>query len=81
MSADTILMPIPGASDPVPVAREEQVRPDGRVELVGLPKDKIRTALEKAGLDARQAKLRAKQLWHWIYNRGVTDFSAMTDFA
>ena len=81
MSADTSLMPIPGAADPVPVAREEQVRPDGRVELVGLSKDKIRTALEKAGLDARQAKLRAKQLWHWIYNRGVTDFSAMTDIA
>jgi hypothetical protein len=32
-------------------------------------------------LDARQAKLRSKQLWHWIYNRGVTDFSLMTDVA
>ena len=27
------------------------------------------------------AKLRAKQLWHWIYNRGVTEFALMTDIA
>src|SRR3546814_9808565 len=29
----------------------------------------------------KQAKLRGKQLWHWIYNRGATDFTAMTDIA
>jgi 23S rRNA (adenine2503-C2)-methyltransferase len=32
-------------------------------------------------MDAKQAKLRAKQLWHWTYHRGVTDFDAMTDIA
>ena len=26
-----------------------------------------------------QAPFRAKQLWRWIYNRGATDFAAMTD--
>jgi 23S rRNA (adenine2503-C2)-methyltransferase len=81
MSADTALMPIPGPSDPVPVRREPVARADGRVELVGLPREHIRTALEAAGLDPRQAKLRAKQIWHWIYNRGVSDFAAMTDIA
>jgi 23S rRNA (adenine2503-C2)-methyltransferase len=81
MSADTSLMPIPGAADPVPVAREVLSRPDGRVELIGLSKPQIREALEVAGLDARQAKLRAKQLWHWMYNRGATDFETMTDIA
>ena len=35
----------------------------------------------EAGLDEKQAKLRAKQLFHWIYHRGVTDFAAMTDIA
>lgn len=54
---------------------------DPRVELIGLTRDAIRAALEGAGMDARQAKLRSKQLWHWIYNRGVTDFSLMTDIA
>ena len=81
MSADTSLMPIPGAVDPVPVARGASARVDGKVELVGLTKDQLRAALEAGGLDAKQAKLRAKQIWHWIYNRGATDFSAMTDIA
>jgi 23S rRNA (adenine2503-C2)-methyltransferase len=81
MSADTTLMPIPGAIDPVPVARGAASRADGRTELVGLSKPQLREALQEAGLDEKQAKLRAKQLWHWIYNRGITDFPAMTDIA
>ena len=74
-------MPIPGHIDPVPVARPAQPRADGRVDLVGLARPEIRAALEAAGLDAKQAKLRSKQLWHWIYNRGVTEFTGMTDIA
>jgi len=81
MSADTALMPIPGPADPVPVPRAASPRADGRVNLVGLAKEAIRAALADAGLDPKQAKLRAKQIWHWIYNRGVTDFDAMTDIA
>ena len=81
MSADTTLMPIPGPVDPVPVPRAATPRADGRVQLVGLPRDEIRAALESAGLEPKQAKLRAKQIWHWVYNRGVSDFSAMTDIA
>ncbi|MBA2918697.1 23S rRNA (adenine(2503)-C(2))-methyltransferase RlmN [Sphingomonas sp. MAH-20] len=74
-------MQIPGHIDPVPVPRAAPARADGRVDLVGLSKAEIRAALAGAGLDERQAKLRAKQLWHWIYNRGVTDFALMTDIA
>src|SRR3954454_618879 len=81
MSADTAIMPIPGAQDPVTVPRAAPARADGRVELVGLSKDQIRAELEAAGLEPRQAKLRAKQVWHWIYNRGVTDFANMSDVA
>jgi 23S rRNA (adenine2503-C2)-methyltransferase len=81
MSADTNLMPIPGPVDPVPVPRAATSRADGKVELIGLPKEEIRAALEAAGLEPKQAKLRAKQIWHWIYNRGVSEFAAMTDIA
>jgi 23S rRNA (adenine2503-C2)-methyltransferase len=82
MSADTQLMPIPGPIDPVPVPRAPLAeRADGRVELVGLSREAMRAALMAAGLDERGAKLRAKQIWHWIYNRGVTDFALMTDIA
>jgi 23S rRNA (adenine2503-C2)-methyltransferase len=81
MSADTSLMPIPGPIDPVPVPRAAAPRADGRVELVGLSKEQIRAAFDGAGLEPRQAKLRAKQVWHWIYNRGVSDFAGMSDIA
>jgi len=75
------LMPIPGHIDPVPVPRQTVAREDGRVDLVGLSKVELREALLAAGMDAKQAKLRAKQIWHWIYNRGATEFTAMTDIA
>jgi 23S rRNA (adenine2503-C2)-methyltransferase len=74
-------MQIPGHIDPVPVPRAATPRDDGRTDLIGLPKTEIRAALETAGMDPKQAKLRAKQLWHWMYNRGVTDFALMTDIA
>ena len=81
LTVSTPPMPIPGHVDPVPVPRGLAPRPDGRTDLVGLSKPEIRAALEAAGFDARQAKLRSKQLWHWIYNRGATEFAAMTDIA
>lgn len=77
----TAPMPIPGLIDPVPVPRPAPERDDGRVDLVGLPREAIREALAGAGLEAKQAKLRAKQIWHQIYNRGATDFEAMSDIA
>jgi 23S rRNA (adenine2503-C2)-methyltransferase len=81
MTVATTLMPIAGAIDPVPVKRALEARADGRIELVGLSKDAMRAELEAAGMEPRQAKLRAKQIWHWIYNRGASDFSGMTDIA
>lgn len=79
--ADTALMSIPGQIDPVPAPRDITPREDGRVDLIGLPKKRIAELFEAAGLDAKAAKLRAKQVFHWLYHRGVTDFEAMTDIA
>jgi len=79
--ADTALMPIPGPVDPVPVARDITPRSDGRADLIGLPRTQIAQLFAGAGLDVKQAKLRAKQVYHWIYHRGATDFEAMTDIA
>jgi 23S rRNA (adenine2503-C2)-methyltransferase len=77
----TPLMPIPGHVDPVPVPRDVTPRADGRIDLVGLARSAITSLFAEAGLDAKAAKLRAKQVFHWIYHRGVTDFEAMTDIA
>jgi 23S rRNA (adenine2503-C2)-methyltransferase len=75
------MMPIPGLIDPVPVPRPEPTAADARPDLVGRSRESIRALLEEAGLDARQAKLRAKQIWHQIYNRGATEFEVMSDIA
>jgi 23S rRNA (adenine2503-C2)-methyltransferase len=74
-------MQIPGHIDPVVTPRAKTLREDGRVDLVGLSKDAIGVELAAAGLDVKAAKLRAKQIWHWVYNRGATDFAQMTDIA
>ena len=79
--ADTNLMSIPGHVDPVPVPRDVTPRSDGRVDLIGLPRPRIAELFVEAGLDAKAARLRAKQVFHWLYHRGVTEFEAMTDIA
>ncbi|HMO75940.1 MAG TPA: 23S rRNA (adenine(2503)-C(2))-methyltransferase RlmN [Sphingopyxis sp.] len=73
-------MQIPGHIDPVTTGTVP-LRGGNRIDLVGLTREGIRAALEAAGLDAKAAKLRGKQIWHWIYHRGVTEFDAMTDIA
>ena len=51
--------------------------PDGRRDLLGL--DRAELAAELAAVGA--PPFRARQLWHWIYHRGVVDFAAMTSLA
>ncbi|CAM8623944.1 23S rRNA (adenine(2503)-C(2))-methyltransferase RlmN [Sphingobium sp.] len=80
-SAASPLMPIPGLIDPVPVPRAVTPREDGRIDLMGLSRPQIKAVLEEAGLDVKAAKLRSKQLFHWLYHRGTTEFDAMTDLA
>ncbi len=79
--SDTALMPIPGMIDPVPTPRDITPRADGRVDLLGLTTKGIAALFERAGLDAKAAKLRARQVFHWIYHRGISDFEVMTDIA
>src|ERR1700748_3166174 len=45
--------------------------------LVGLSRDELATELATRGA----APFRARQLWHWIYHRGVSDFASMTTLA
>ena len=47
---------------------------DEKRNLVGLSRDELVAELATLG----EKPFRAKQLWHWIYHRGVTDFAEMT---
>ena len=50
--------------------------------LSGMTRAEIADAVADAfGLDAKKAKMRANQLWRWIYHYGKTDFAEMTDIA
>lgn len=79
--ANTALMSIPGQVDPVPAPRDITPRADGRIDLMGVPKERIQELFAEAGLDPKQAKLRSKQVFHWIYHRGVSEFADMTDIS
>ena len=48
--------------------------PDGRRELVGLSRAELAAALGEIG----EKPFRAKQVWHWIYHQGATEFAAMS---
>jgi 23S rRNA (adenine2503-C2)-methyltransferase len=48
--------------------------PEGRKDLVGLSRAALQAEMAAMGAEP----FRARQLWHWIYNRGATDFAAMT---
>ncbi len=55
----------------------DSIAPDERRNLVGLTREELGIELASIGAE----KFRARQLWQWIYNRGATDFAAMTSLS
>ena len=48
--------------------------------LVGMPRATLQRALiERADVEPKKARMRADQIWRWVYNFGAADFSSMTD--
>ncbi len=54
---------------------------DDRIRLVGLGRNEILLNLENFGIEKQKLKMRTKQIFHWIYNYGVRDWSEMTNIA
>ena len=50
---------------------------DGRRDLVGMSREELTEELVAIG----EKPFRTKQLWHWIYHQGVTDFTKMSSIA
>ena len=53
------------------------IAPDGRRDLVGLTREELGAEMAAVG----EAPFRVKQLWHWIYHQGATDFSRMSSLS
>ena len=48
-----------------------------KINLIGLSRDDLAAEMVSIG----EKPFRAKQLWHWLYNRGETDFAKMTSIS
>jgi 23S rRNA (adenine2503-C2)-methyltransferase len=66
---DTVPSPVP----PVVI--------DPRPSLVGMPRAALAEFLRSIGVPEKEIRMRVGQLWHWIYTRGATEFSDMTNVA
>jgi 23S rRNA (adenine2503-C2)-methyltransferase len=49
--------------------------------LIGLSRAELATKLATIGVPERQLRMRVRQLWNWLYVRGLTQFDPMTDIA
>ena len=59
----------------LPITKEpETPNRDGRTALIGLDRKALQIELAKIG----EAPFRSKQIWHWLYHRGVQKFDDMT---
>ena len=47
------------------------------IDLIGLSREDLLAEMEAMG----EKPFRVKQIWHWLYNKGVTDFSKMSTLA
>ena len=54
---------------------------DERESLIGLTRDELAERLQAVGVPPERVRMRAKQLWHWIYHRGAVEFGTMTTIA
>ncbi|MBA8877911.1 23S rRNA (adenine2503-C2)-methyltransferase [Phyllobacterium myrsinacearum] len=54
---------------------------NGKPTLIGLSRAEMGEALAEIGVAERQVKMRVAQLWHWLYVRGVSDFSDMLNIS
>ncbi len=50
-----------------------------RQDLIGLDREEIAAKLIDLGLEARDVRMRSKQLWNWLYVNGASDFERMSN--
>ena len=65
------------AADPPAIVATETA--PARTSLVGLTLDEMREAVLALGVEPKKAKMRAQQIWRWLYFFGARDFGVMTD--
>jgi 23S rRNA (adenine2503-C2)-methyltransferase len=57
---------------------EERYAAPAKPSLIGLSRAELAAALGTVGVPAAQQRMRAQQIWNWLYVRGASDFARMT---
>ena len=65
----------------VPIVSPRPVDDTEKLNILGLDRTELKEALISAGVPERQAKMRTQQVWHWVYHRGVADFTLMDNIS
>jgi len=51
------------------------------ISLVGQDREQLAASMSSIGVSESQIRMRVNQLYHWIYERGVSDFDAMLNLS
>nr|WP_034989917.1 23S rRNA (adenine(2503)-C(2))-methyltransferase RlmN [Bartonella schoenbuchensis] len=71
----------PGGACQVLKVDDTEIKERSKLPLIGLSHDEMVQALEKIGVPKHQTRMRVRQLWHWLYVRGVSRFDEMLNIA
>ncbi|MEP4636402.1 MAG: 23S rRNA (adenine(2503)-C(2))-methyltransferase RlmN [Paracoccaceae bacterium] len=52
-----------------------------KIAVIGMTRDALKQAFGGIGVSEKQQKMRASQLWHWLYIRGAKTFDEMTNIS
>jgi 23S rRNA (adenine2503-C2)-methyltransferase len=64
-----------------PAIPAQQISGSALPSLAGMPRPALAAFLRQIEVPEKELKMRIAQLWHWIYVRGCTDFTEMTNMA
>ncbi|MGY8986119.1 MAG: 23S rRNA (adenine(2503)-C(2))-methyltransferase RlmN [Sphingomonadales bacterium] len=73
-------MQIPGPIDPIVMPRTS-IQLDGKTDILGMSRIELCAELIKIGVPDKHANMRTKQIWQWVYHKGVTDFFKMSNIS
>lgn len=69
----------------LPLGVEPLVAPrhtfDENKSLIGLTREEVAEKLKEIGVPEKQCKMRAQQIWHWMYFRGAKSFDEMSNIS
>ena len=68
----------PNGHEPI-ISPRLAIDADGKTNLLGLDREELKTVIEEIGVPEKQVRMRANQVWSWVYHHGVTSFDDMSN--